>query len=51
MIKCVMFMVAVVSRIECMLSCGVPMSTVVTASLLDTSGPIVVPHGHPFFTM
>lgn len=34
-----------VSRIECIESCGMPMSTVVMPSLALIIGPIVEPHG------
>ena len=43
-------MVEPVSLIECMLNCGIPMSTVLMPSLVDKMGPMVDPHATSFFT-
>ena len=44
-------MVEPVSLMECMLNCGVPISTVSMPNLADIMGPIVEPHVQSFFTI
>ena len=39
-----------ISLIECILSCGAPMSTVGIPSLADMIGPMVDPQGESFLT-